>query len=182
MVLERARREPRTLAIGIDASAPAMADSSRRAARPVAKGGLPNAVFVVASAEHVPDELVGLADELTVLFPWGSLLRGTLGLGEAAARGIASLLRPGAAAVALVSVTDRDALGISPLDDESRPEIAARWSAFGLCVARFRRSTAEEAAATGSTWAKRLSMGRDRPLWRLEIQRPAADESVADAI
>ena len=43
---------------------------------------LPNALFVVAAAERVPAELHGLADELTILFPWGSLLRGALALDE----------------------------------------------------------------------------------------------------
>lgn len=158
-----------------------MAESSRRAARRPGKGGLPNVVFVVASAERPPDELIGIADELQIVLPWGSLLRGALALDEAAARGIASLLRPGAAAVAWLSVTGRDALEIPPLVEERCPEIAARWSALGLSVAGFRRATAGEAAATGSTWAKRLSTDPDRPVWRLEIRRPATAESVADA-
>jgi 16S rRNA (adenine(1408)-N(1))-methyltransferase len=76
----RARREPGALVIGIDASATAMAESSLRAARASRKGGLPNALFVVAAAERPPDELRATAAEVTVLFPWGSLLRGALAL------------------------------------------------------------------------------------------------------
>jgi 16S rRNA (adenine(1408)-N(1))-methyltransferase len=49
-VLARAAAEPDTLAIGVDASAPAMATASRRAARV----RLPNALFVVAAAQHPP--------------------------------------------------------------------------------------------------------------------------------
>ena len=51
----------------------------RRDARPPARGGRPNALFVVAAAEAPPRELIGLADEVRILFPWGSLLRGVLG-------------------------------------------------------------------------------------------------------
>src|SRR5258706_5718256 len=92
-VLARARREPGTLVIGIDASAVAMAASSLRAARPTCKGGLPNALFVVAAAERPPDELCAVAAEVTILFPWGSLLRVALALGDghAAAARIADL-------------------------------------------------------------------------------------------
>jgi 16S rRNA (adenine(1408)-N(1))-methyltransferase len=50
-VLSAAAAQPDVLVIGVDASAEAMAESSRRAAR---RGALPNALFVVAAAEHPP--------------------------------------------------------------------------------------------------------------------------------
>ena len=50
-VLDAAAARPDTLVIGVDASAAAMASSSRRAAR---RGALPNALFAVAAAEHPP--------------------------------------------------------------------------------------------------------------------------------
>lgn len=157
-----------------------MAESSRRAARPVAKGGLPNALFVVASAELVPEELVGLADDLTILFPWGSLLRGTLGLDEAAARGIAALVRPGGTVRAFVSVTDRDGPDLPRLDDEATAaRLAERWTRHGLRVASFCLATAAEIAATHSTWARRLSAGTARPAWRIVL---ASDEALAEAV
>jgi 16S rRNA (adenine(1408)-N(1))-methyltransferase len=46
-----AAERPETLVIGLDANAAAMADASRRAQR---RSGLPNALFVVAAAEHPP--------------------------------------------------------------------------------------------------------------------------------
>jgi 16S rRNA (adenine(1408)-N(1))-methyltransferase len=159
-----------------------MTDSSRRAARPEKKGGRLNALFVVASAERPPAELLGLADELTIAFPWGSLLRGALGIDGAAARGIASLLRPGGVATILLSVAERDALDLPTLDGESAAEIEARWSAFGPCAEGFRAATPAEVAATRSTWARRLSAGRDRAVWRLDLTLDSADRmTVADA-
>jgi 16S rRNA (adenine(1408)-N(1))-methyltransferase len=50
-VLRAAAERPDTLVIGLDANAAAMADASRRALR---RGTLPNALFVVAAAEHPP--------------------------------------------------------------------------------------------------------------------------------
>ena len=81
-VLAAAAADPDTLVIGIDASAGAMAEASRRAARPARRGGLPNALFVVAAAEALPPELDGVADVVTIQLPWGSLLRGALALDE----------------------------------------------------------------------------------------------------
>jgi hypothetical protein len=65
-----------------------MAESSRRAAR----ARISNVLFVVAAAEAIPPELRGVAARVTVQFPWASLLRGCLGLDDAVAAGIASLL------------------------------------------------------------------------------------------
>jgi len=50
-VLAAAAARPDTLVIGVDANAAGMAEASRRAAR---RGALPNALFVVAAAEHPP--------------------------------------------------------------------------------------------------------------------------------
>jgi 16S rRNA (adenine(1408)-N(1))-methyltransferase len=77
-VLATARAEPRALVIGLDADASRMSEASRRAARKPGKGGLPNALFVVAAAESLPCELDGLVDAVTIQLPWGSLLRSVL--------------------------------------------------------------------------------------------------------
>jgi 16S rRNA (adenine(1408)-N(1))-methyltransferase len=65
-VLATAAREPRTLAIGLDASAAAMAEASRRASSPARKGGLENARFVVTAAEAPPAPLRGVAELVTL--------------------------------------------------------------------------------------------------------------------
>jgi 16S rRNA (adenine(1408)-N(1))-methyltransferase len=183
-VVARARREPGALVIGMDASAAGMAEESRRAARPQKRGGLPNALFVVAVAECPPVELQGIADDLTILFPWSSLLRGVLALDGAAADGIAGLVRDGGRVDALVSITERDGLGLAPLRAEDGPRIAGRWASHGLTLVAFEPATAEEIAATGSTWARRLgaaesggplgTRGRrraERPVWHLALRR-----------
>ena len=157
--------------IGVDASAAGMAESSHRAARPTRRGGLPNALFVVAAAECPPRELHGLADELTMLFPWGSLLRGALALDATVAAGIAQLVRPDGSVEAFVSVTERDGLGVASLGEADRRALAARWAVFGFELTDFGPASAVDIDATGSTWAKRLGAGRDRPAWHLALRR-----------
>ena len=147
-----------------------MAEASRRASR----RGPANALFVVAAAERIPPELAGIADELMILFPWGSLLRGVLALDDAAAAadGFASLLAPGGTATAFLSIEDSDGLaGLPSLDAPNAcEELRERWSQHGLVVCDLRPATAQEIAATGSTWAKRLGAGRERAAWRLELR------------
>jgi 16S rRNA (adenine(1408)-N(1))-methyltransferase len=168
-VMTRARCDPDALVIGIDAAATAMTESSLRAARPDRRGGLPNALFLVAAAECPPPELLGLADEVSILFPWGSLLRGVLAIDDVAAAGIAGLLRPGGRVEAFVSITERDALGMPPLRAADAELLATRWARHGLDLVAFEPATSAEIDATGSTWARRLRAGRDRPVWCLSL-------------
>ena len=153
-VLDRASRDPTALVIGVDASAAAMATSSRRATR----RGPHNALFFAAGAEQlVGTPLAAHADLVTVTFPWGSLLRGVLGLDPAALAGVATLACPGGRLRVLASVVPSDGIaGIDCLDETTEPEIRAAWRAAGLVLTSFRPATADEVEASGSTWARRL--------------------------
>ncbi len=153
-----------------------MAESSLRASRPARKGGLPNALFVVAAAERPPVELLGIADELSIAFPWGSLLSGALAVDDApdAAAGIAALLAPRGTLVAHLSIDPRDRMALPALDTIPAAELRTRWRRHGLELACWRRATAAEVQATGSSWARRLRAGRERTVWRLELRRPSS--------
>jgi len=173
--LTLAEAEPRTLVIGIDADVTSMAETFRRAARAPAKGGRPNLLFVAAAAESLPPELLGLADEVRILFPWGSLLRGVLGVDERVARGIASLVRAGGRVSAIVSITPRDGLATASLDPVGIAGLAdpARGTSLRLTAAR--PVDPEDVRATHSTWGRRLLGGAaDRPVWRLDFVTEAS--------
>lgn len=162
-VLAAAAREPTTLALGIDASAAAMAEASRRAARPARKGGLANVRFVLGAAESPPRELTGRAARVTVLFPWGSLLRGCLGLEDAVAGGLAGLVASGGVLELLLAPAERDRLAGVPTGQDAIIETATRvFAAHGLDVLVARAATPAEVAATGSTWARRLGLAGRR--------------------
>ena len=160
-VLDAASRLPNSLVLGLDASASAMADASRRAAGAARKGGRPNARFVLAAAETPPTSFAGVAELVTVRFPWGSLLRGCLGLDATVAAGVASLVCPGGALELLVAPSERD--GLDGLPTAVPAVVAAARAAFeplGFELTIGRAATAAEIEASGSTWAKRLAHGR----------------------
>nr|HMO97468.1 hypothetical protein [Tepidiformaceae bacterium] len=73
--MERARRERGRGFAGIDPNHAGLVEASRKAAASEKKGGLPNARFVLAAAEGLPGPFVSCATSLSILFPWGSLLR-----------------------------------------------------------------------------------------------------------
>jgi 16S rRNA (adenine(1408)-N(1))-methyltransferase len=183
-VLATAAAQPDRLVVGVDASAAAMAQASRRAAATPRRGGLPNALFVVAAAEALPPQLDGLADAVTVHFPWGSLLRGLLRADPAVMAGLTRVMRPGATLSMLLSSTDRDrGAGVAPLREPAVRALAAAYAGWGLTVGEARPATAADVAAAHSTWGKRLGAGGRRPAWllraRLDHHPPAAGARTA---
>ena len=157
-VLRDAAREPATLVLGLDANAAGMAESSRRAAGPVRKGGLTNARFVLAAAEAPPADLAGIAHVVTVRFPWGSLLRGVVGRDEAVAGGLASLVAPQGALELLLAPLERDGLdGVPTAPDALVAGAEAAFAAHGFELLDEAEVGPAELRATGSTWARRLA-------------------------
>jgi 16S rRNA (adenine(1408)-N(1))-methyltransferase len=168
-VLHAARRDPDAFVIGIDADAASMRETSRKAARSPNKGGVPNAMFVVGSVGSLPDELDAVADEVRVTFPWGSLLLGVLGVDATVLGGIARVAKVGCEIRALVSVTERDGLGLSARVDPSV------YDAHGLRLIESRPARESEMAATNSSWAKRLRAGVARPVTLVRsVREPAS--------
>ena len=146
-----ARAEPDVLVIGVDA----VADNLRRASRRAD----PNTLFGRPALAEAPGELAGLADRLTVLFPWGSLLEAVSGRDPAGLAALRGLCRPGAEVRFLFE------LGMDPI------ELRRRHAAAGLDLLG-RALSVEEARALPTTWAKKLGYsGRRRAFW--EFRGPA---------
>ena len=163
-VLARAAQDPAALVIGIDAAAASMAESSRRADR----RGPPNALFFAAGAEALETSaFAGHADLVTVTFPWGSLLRGVLGLDEAALRGVVGVLCPAGRLEVIASVVPTDRVdGIDCLDESHARAVEDAWATAGLQLTGMRPAEHADIADASSSWARRL--GPDRPVWRIE--------------
>jgi 16S rRNA (adenine(1408)-N(1))-methyltransferase len=170
-VYERARREASRFFIGLD-PAPRI-EYARRASRRPAKGGVANALFAVGSIEAPPDELAGVADELTVLFPWGTLLRAVALPDVDALRGMRRLCREGASLEVVLSHADRDAselarLGLPALSRTHLEGALTRgYRDAGFRVTCIETLSPDDTRALPSTWARRLTFGRPRQVWRV---------------
>jgi 16S rRNA (adenine(1408)-N(1))-methyltransferase len=166
-VLRYAQEQPRRLVIGMDPVRENMRESSAKAAKKPERGGAANALFVAGSVEQPPDELRGVADEIFVTLPWGSLMRGII-LGEEQVLGaLASFGAPGA----LVRIVLNTRIFDEPVPIEARdlPEVTPQYvretlsAAFeraGMRIERTEWMDADEVATLGTTWAKRLSHRR----------------------
>ena len=77
---------PRHFIIGVDSCRENLCEHSR--------AKLPNALFVIASAQNMPCELNGLVSHITINFPWGSLLESLLHGDVNLMCGLAAIARP----------------------------------------------------------------------------------------
>ncbi len=145
-----------------------MVPASRRACAKPSRGGLANALFVVAPAEALPVELAGRANLVTVNLPWGSLLSGVLGRNPAVLAALAGMLTPEGRLEVLLSVVDRDGL-VMP----DSLELETAYRAAGLSLAKVRAPSAAELADRRTSWARKLDVGGKRPAHFIVASRSA---------
>lgn len=174
-VVRRARALPQALIVGIDPAIERMADAARETVRPAAKGGVPNALFVRAAVESLPDAFSGAFDAVHVLYPWGSLLTGVVCPDAAVVRALAAVCKP-AAAIDLafnrfvLDVPEEAArVGLAPVGAaELSSRLATAFAPHGFAPAAAPEDDPEPAR---STWGARLVRGAGRATLRLAFVR-----------
>jgi len=154
--------------IGVDATTEGLRDTSRRLAAKPTRGGLPNALLGRLALADAPGELAGLADALTVLLPWGSLLAAVARPDAAALHSLHGVCKPGARVRVLFGYgveTERAAmrdLALPPLEADTLMALERTYEEAGFTVAG-RFVPLDEVRALPTTWAKRLAYsGRER--------------------
>jgi 16S rRNA (adenine(1408)-N(1))-methyltransferase len=162
--LRHAREHPRRFVIAIEPVRENVREASAKAAKKPERGGAPNALYVSASIEMLLEELRGIAHEILVTLPWGSLMRGIILGDETVLRAIASLGRDGATVRIVlntrifddpVPIEARDLPELSP--EYAHSTLAPALERAGMRIDEARWMAAEEVASLGTTWAKRLS-------------------------
>jgi 16S rRNA (adenine(1408)-N(1))-methyltransferase len=172
-----ARGNPGRFIIGLDPSRQGLENTSARIYKKPEKGGLSNALFVLGSVEALPEELDGLANQVYINFPWAGLLKGLL-LGDAVVWGaLKRLCQPGAFIDVLFSYektaeeNEFIKAGLPDIDLEYlRGVTAPRIEKSGFKVLEIKCFGAEEIKRYPSTWAKKLSFGRDRKYYYLRVK------------
>ena len=167
-VYQSARRNPKKFYIGIDPNARPLEKIAEKIHRKPAKGGAPNVLFIQSAVEDLPSELYGVADELHVHFPWGSLLR-AVAKGDIAVlqnlRRICSLAALLEVVIGLDPKRDQseiERLGLTPLSLEFiDKQLVPNYAAAGFEVIECGILSASEWPKLNTSWAKRLH-GKER--------------------
>jgi 16S rRNA (adenine(1408)-N(1))-methyltransferase len=146
-----AQTRPNTFVIGLDAARENLIEVSRRAPS--------NALFVIANARALPYELRGLATQVTINFPWGSLVEGLLTGDPALMTGLAMIARPRAELDVRLNAGALAEAGW--LLEAGAVRVREVLAVNGFTMRPPIRLTSGELKALPTTWAKRLAFGRD---------------------
>src|SRR6266550_6207285 len=170
-VYQCARQNPKKFYIGIDANPRPLEKVSEKIHRNPAKGGLPNVIFLQAAIENLPSGLDGVADEVHVHFPWGSLLRVVAIGDETGLRNLRRICAPEAVLEILIGIDpDRDRSEIERLGLEVEsltsidPELVSRYRAAGFEILESGVVAQSEWSKLQTSWARRLRTREGRTL------------------
>lgn len=158
-----ARQNPDKFFIGVDANASELVKLSEKIHRKPAKGGLANALFVQTAVEDLPCELDGIASEVHVNFPWGSLLRTVAAGDHDSLSNLRRICAPEAELRIFMSFDpERDRAEIERLDLPSISEafletiLVPRYQAVGFNVLENGVLSTSEWPELRTSWAQRL--------------------------
>jgi len=166
-------RDANRLFIASDSNADGLLDTAWKTTRKPARGGISNLLCIAEPLDILSKELGNVADRVTVILPWGSLLRAVAAPEVASLLQIASLCSSDASIEVVFSCDPQcDAgesarLGISHTDERhiklTLPEL---YRQAGLRIVAAAKLPQRELSMYETAWAKRLATGRPRDVWR----------------
>ena len=178
-----ARRNPQKFYLGIDANAHPLEKISEKIHRKAAQGGVPNLLFIQSAVEDLPPELDGVAEEVHIHFPWGSLLR-AVATGDSVVLGkLRRICSPGALLEVIIGLdperdrSEMERLGLQPMSIEYIDAVLVpgyREAGFKVVDRGVLRRS--EWAQLHTTWAQRLRGGGSRSVVYLIAQAAEAEQ------
>lgn len=170
-VYQSARQNPTKSYIGIDPNTRPLRKVSEKIHRKVTKGGAPNALFIQATVEDLPKELDGVADEVHVHFPWGSLLKAVTNGDLNVLQGIRRICAVNAWVKIVIGIDpERDAAEIERLGLEQLSEayitgvLRNRYLAANLDLIEHGVISNSGERTIKSSWAQRLRGNSNREI------------------
>ncbi len=167
-----ARQNPNKFFIGVDANPRPLEKVSEKIHRKPSKGGLSNILFLQSSVEALPSELDGMADEVHVHFPWGSLLRAVATGDETVLQNLRRIFSAGALLEVVIGLDpERDRAEMERLELETFSAshidsvLASRYEDAGFEVLKTGTLLASEWSRLQTSWAKRLKGNAKRTLF-----------------
>ncbi len=150
-VEQQARQNPGKFFIGLDACRENLAEVSRKAPG--------NSLFLIANGENLPVELTGLADTITLNFPWGSLLDGLFGKGSELVAGLRMAAKPDARLELRLNESAIRQAGRTL--ETAREQVVAALQSGGFEVNLVEAVEVAGLKKFPSSWARRLASGRE---------------------
>ena len=175
-VYNNAVKNPTTYYVGLDSCAAGMFENSVRMAKVEKKRKIANALFVVSSIENPPVELLGKADTISVILPWGSLRDGII---KADSQVLSNIRLLGKKKTRLFILTGYDQI-IEPsvmtirelpiLSVDYFKGIAPQYDELRIKLLNVKAVDNKGLKQIDSDWAKRLAYGTERTMYSLSFE------------
>jgi 16S rRNA (adenine(1408)-N(1))-methyltransferase len=172
-----AKENPDRFVIGIEPNHKGLERISARVYKKPVKGGIENALFVLGSIEELPQELNEIANQVFINFPWAGLLKGLLLVKKTTWLPIKRICQNGAFIDILFSYeksreeNEFNKLELPDIDVSYLQKVTApKLDENGLKVLEIREFDAGEIRKYPSSWAKKLSFGRDRKYFYMRLK------------
>ncbi|MFA6981611.1 MAG: class I SAM-dependent methyltransferase, partial [Patescibacteria group bacterium] len=140
------------------------------------KDGLKNALFVVGTAEDLPKELTDKVDSTHVILPWGTLLKYVTQPDEDVLYKIAASLKTGGSLKIILGYSmefepsEVERLNLESISGEYIEKmLAPRYQSLGLKMRKMDILNKKALNNFETTWCKKLSFGKKRPMFYLEF-------------
>lgn len=177
LVYRSAPFNPHTFFIGIDANSRPLEKISEKIHRKPARGGQKNVLFVQSAVEGLPSELDGIANEVTIIFPWGSLLRAVVTGDQAILKNLRRICSSGALVKVVVSLdfakdkSEIERLGLpQPSVEYVETVLKKQYESAGLKIVSATQFTSPDLTEFETTWARRLRQNASRSYIEIQAQ------------
>jgi len=171
-VFKNALNNPGTFYIGIEPSRKQIEIYSKKTIR----AKTPNVLFILSSLEGIQDELDNIATEITINLPWGTLLQVIAKPEQTQIQTLAKILKSDGILEIIFGYTQETEpsevtrLGLGTLDlTFIRNNVVPVFETEGLSLSEARLVQKDELKNFESTWSKKLSFGKDRPVFYLRF-------------
>jgi len=180
-VYKVAKENPDRFVIGIEPHHKGLERVSAKIDKKSTKGGLKNALFVLGSIEELPEELDGTANQVFINFPWARLLKGLLMAEKPTWDAIGRITKKGAI-IDILLTYDKSTeetefrkvglpdISLSYLQNVTAPHLKEK----GFKTLEIREVDNKELKRYPSSWAKKLSYGRERKYYYMRLKEEKA--------
>ena len=176
-VYESALHDPDTLYIGVDPVEKQLKEYSVKSVRKK----LGNVLFLVSSLENLPVTMTEIADKVSIILPWGSLLGQVVNPTKEAVNKITALLKASGELELILGYSpelepsESDRLELPELSREYIENVVVR--AFitlpgTMKLDKMELFPKEKLTDIGSSWAKKLAFGKVRQIYKIKLIKP----------
>ena len=173
-VYKRARQNKEAMYIGIDSSMASMQPSAVRTAKKPEKGGIDNAMYVVANAEDLPDTLASSANHIFIHLPWGSLRDGMIKGDGRILSNVKKIAKENATLEIYVGYCDsyeKKEMATRGLPELNLSyfcnELKSAYEKYGISIQQVAVLDNEDLKRLDTKWAKKLGYGKKRDIYYL---------------